>query len=237
MGIALEGHAVIGFSRSAFLRVVDLDVARGRRKLVEDAVDVLVPVNAAERLGQLNGFVDHDLVRDFDMIAELVRADQQRCMLYRRQLVDRAVDHGGEACAQCICLPDRAVQQVIEMLHVRLVKAMCFADMGIDGAGILIVQQPLVQPLQRKLARAMTRCAILVWVRVNSLLCHCLLFLSRFGEFFQRDGEVGHFDGDARRIGAFFRHACFCLLVGVSGKHRVGNRNAEVQADARDASA
>jgi hypothetical protein len=42
------------------------------------------------------------------------------------------------------------------MLTIRFIKAMCLTDMRINHAGIFIIQQPLINALQRKFARTMT---------------------------------------------------------------------------------
>jgi hypothetical protein len=47
--------------------------------------------------------------------------------------------------------------------------------MRVDCTGVLIVEQPLVKTLQRELARAMARRAILARVGMGSFLVHGLL--------------------------------------------------------------
>src|SRR5450830_946455 len=53
-------------------------------KTIQHAIDVLVTIDAAKRLGQLNGFVDHHLVVNFDVILQFECTYQQGGMLYRR---------------------------------------------------------------------------------------------------------------------------------------------------------
>ena len=123
-----------------------------RGQLVQHAVDVLVAVDAAEGLGQLDRFVDDDAVRDFRMVLQLIGAQQQHAMLDRRQFGHAAVDQRGDDLAQLDRGGDSAVQQFVEELAVSLVEAVRAADVGDDRAGRFIVQQPLVQALQRELA-------------------------------------------------------------------------------------
>nr|GEU28364.1 hypothetical protein [Tanacetum cinerariifolium] len=135
-------------------------------QLVQHAVDVLVAVDTAKRLGQLDRFVDDHAVRDFQVVFQFVRADQQHRVLDRRQLLDAAVDQRRERLAQGHGILDRAVQQLGEMLGVGLVEAVRGADVVDDRGGGFVVQQPLVQALQRELACAVTRGAVFAGVGV-----------------------------------------------------------------------
>src|SRR5690606_6232690 len=88
------------------------------------------------------------------------------------QLFDRAVDAGYELGPERARLADHAVQQGVEVLGVGLAEAMSLTDIGFDDAGILIREQPLIQALQRELARAMARRAVLAGIRVGGLDVH-----------------------------------------------------------------
>ena len=58
------------------------------------------------------------------------------------------------------------------MLGVGLVETVGFADVGFDGARMLVVEQPLVQALQREFAGAVTRSAVLVRIGVLRFVRH-----------------------------------------------------------------
>ena len=123
-------------------------------------------VDTAERLGQFNGFVDHHAVRDFKVVFQLVCTDQQHSVLDWRQLVDAAIDQRRKRFAQCHGILDRTVQQLGEMLGIGLVETVGGADVVDDRCSRFVVQQPLVQALQRELARAVARGAVLAGVGV-----------------------------------------------------------------------
>src|SRR5450830_1395969 len=75
-------------------------------KTIEHAVDVFVTVDAAKGLGQLNRFVDDDLVRDLRIVLQLERANQQRRMLDRRQLGNGTINQWRQPGAQVSDLLD-----------------------------------------------------------------------------------------------------------------------------------
>ena len=109
-------------------------------KFVEHTIDVFVTVDTAERFGQLDRLVDHDLVWNLDMVVQLERTNQQSRMLDRGQLIYRTINQRRQAGTQRIGLLDRAVQQYVEMLGVGFVKTVRLANMSINRTGIFIVQ-------------------------------------------------------------------------------------------------
>jgi hypothetical protein len=78
----------------------------------------------------------------------------------------------GARAAQLFGVTDGTAEQGIEVFGVGLVEPVGLADVGFDGARVLVVEQPLVQALQRELARAMTRGAVLVRIGVWSFVRH-----------------------------------------------------------------
>jgi len=84
-------------ARSTPTAGLDLGGADFGRELVQHAVDELEAIGAAEGLGEFDGLVDDDLVRDLDVVLQLVGADQQDAVLDWRQLPDLAVEEGREA--------------------------------------------------------------------------------------------------------------------------------------------
>ena len=79
-------------------------------------------------------------------------------MLDRRQLLDRAVDEAREVRAQILGAVDRAVQQFAEVRHVgaglEFAEALVLHEVAFDLGKAVSAHEPLVQPLQRKLACA-----------------------------------------------------------------------------------
>src|SRR5689334_11089745 len=138
-------------------RCVDLDSPHLGGDLVEHAVDVLVAVGAAEALGELDRLVDRDLVRNLDAAHELERAEHQRRVLDRREQLDLAIDVRGERGVDRLGFADRAVQQQVEVPAVASPKAFLPATVRAAPAGVAAVEQPLVEALERELARAPTR--------------------------------------------------------------------------------
>src|SRR3569623_1469095 len=76
---------VMGFNRSgrelaalsACPASVHFCLAHAGCKLVQHAVHIFMSVDAAEGRGQLDRFVDDHAIRDFDVVVQLKRADQQ----------------------------------------------------------------------------------------------------------------------------------------------------------------
>ena len=127
------------------------------------------------------------------------------------------------------------------MFSVGLVEAVSIANVCVNGAGIVLIDQPLVETLQRKLAGTVARRAVFVGIGVLRFAAHsalpCLIFVGLVGQLFHCHHEVRHLDGDSRRIRTFVGHACLGLLIIVGRQHRIGDRNAEIQTNARDAAA
>src|SRR5512134_3930357 len=128
--------------------------AQPRRELVEHAVHVLVPVGAAVLLGELDGLVDHHAVRHLWSVLQLPRREQQDAALDRRERLDLAVEGGLDLALQVLARSDRAGEELVEVLRIGLrevrVGGEVRADVGRRVAGDL----PLVEALQRVLARA-----------------------------------------------------------------------------------
>lgn len=154
---------------------VDFGLAISRSQFVQYAVDVFVAVDTAEGLGQFDRFVDDDLVGDFQVVLQLISADQQGRMLNWRQLVDGTVDQGSKTRTQFGDVLDDTMQDGIEMLGIGLVETMGFADVGVDNAGIFVIEQPFVDALQREFASAVSRRAVFIGIGVDGFFGHGLL--------------------------------------------------------------
>src|SRR5690606_2885102 len=102
-------------------------------------------------------------VGHFEVVRQLVAADQQDAVLDRRELVERTADVRREAFAQARGLAQHAVQQRLEPLRVGFGEIVGIAQVRIDFAGVLralaAAQQPGVHALQRELAGAAARAA------------------------------------------------------------------------------
>jgi hypothetical protein len=153
-------------SRRAVFNAVAL-----RAPPVEHAVDVLVAVGAAEALGQLDGLVDRHLVRHVHAVLQLVDADHQHAVLDRRKLGGPAVDVLREHRVDRRGLRDAAVQQRIEVHRVAVGEALLLAHVRVDDARFGAAEQPLVQALQRGLARAPASRGRTLAGRFGALLC------------------------------------------------------------------
>src|SRR5450830_960550 len=108
-GLIATRYAAISPQESA-ARSAHFSVPHLGSKTIQHAIDVLVTIDAAERLGQLNGFVDHHLVGNFDVILQFECANQQGCMLYRRQFGNGPINQRRQAGSQVRYLLDRTVQ-------------------------------------------------------------------------------------------------------------------------------
>ena len=91
--------------------------AHRRRVAVEHAVDELVAVGAAVGLGELDGLVDHDAVRDVGTTLELPRADREDCALDRRELGGAAVEQRREALDDRVGVLAEAAQAALELAN------------------------------------------------------------------------------------------------------------------------
>jgi hypothetical protein len=106
------------------------------------------------------------------------------------------------------------------------------ANVRVDHAGVGAAEEPLVDALERELACA----AGSTWGR---LACRGRAGAARAPRSppwrsRQLVEQVGHLDGDARRVAALLVGARCRLLGGVAGQDRVGDRDAVVERDPRD---
>lgn len=70
---------------------LDLDATQLCGGAVQAGVDVLVAVDRAESLGEIDSLVDHDSIRYLDVIAELVETDPENRAFDWIELVKRAI--------------------------------------------------------------------------------------------------------------------------------------------------
>ena len=123
-------------------------------ELVEHAVHEAVAVGAAVALGELDGLVDDDPVGGVGAVHHLEGAHQQDAALDGRQLVELPVDEGGEAHLQVGGVADGAAQKAQEEIPVTFVEAADLGHLALDGGEGGLVEQPLVNALQREFAGA-----------------------------------------------------------------------------------
>src|SRR5712692_9816303 len=118
-------------SRSSFL----LSFVRTQRQseLVEHAVHVFVAVGSAERLGELDRLVDHDLVGDIGGILQLERREQQDPALDRRELLGLAIERGRDQLLEDDGVLDRAREEPREVLGVGFAEFLGFSQLGQIG--------------------------------------------------------------------------------------------------------
>ena len=88
----------------------DFDRAQLGGQLVEDSIDVFVPVGATEAHGQLDGFVDHHTVRRLRVVDELEGASEQDAGFDRREFGERPVKVGLQTVAQRVVVAQHATQ-------------------------------------------------------------------------------------------------------------------------------
>ena len=70
---------------------LDLDATQLCGGAVQAGVDVLMAVDRAESLGEIDSLVDHDSIRYLDVIAELVETDPENRAFDWIELVKRAI--------------------------------------------------------------------------------------------------------------------------------------------------
>src|SRR5690554_1981378 len=149
------------------------------RHFVEHAIYKLEAVSTAKGFGQLDRFVDGNLIWHFEVVYELEAADQQNAVLDRRKLFERAVDIRHEALAQCRRFTQHTVQQGFEPRGIGFAELVVVSDMRVDLAGVLqagiATQQPGVNPLERKLARPPPRAAAIAASRSAGRRCPCAI--------------------------------------------------------------
>src|SRR5438552_3122305 len=132
-----------------FLRSLlgDLLGAHRRRELVQDAVDVLVTVGAAEALAQLDRLVDRHAVGNLGVVHELPCADQQDRALDRTHLVPLAIGERLDAGPQPLGLADRAAQLRFQELPVGRAEAVELLQVAQHHRGGRASEDPLVHAL------------------------------------------------------------------------------------------
>src|SRR5258708_2183716 len=127
------------------------------RQLVEDPVHVLVAVRPAEAFSQLDRLVDGDAKWDVLLVHDLPGADQQDRALDRAHLLPASVRERLQALAQLRRFRDRALELGSEEIAIRGLEAVelreVLENLGRGAAG----KDPLVDALDRELARAPTR--------------------------------------------------------------------------------
>src|ERR1700744_6226541 len=123
-------------------------------KLVQHAIHVLVAVRTAEGFRQFHGLVDHDPIRNVEVMLEFERGHEQHRALDRRQLVERTVETRLQVGGERIGFLDHAVQDGVEMLVVGFVEALRVTQLRVDLAAGRTPQPPLVKPLRRQFTRA-----------------------------------------------------------------------------------
>ena len=77
-------------------------LTQSRRDLVEHAIDVAETIGPAEGLRELDGFVDHDAVRNLEPALQFIGCDQENRVLDGRQCIDRAIQMRSEESAQIL---------------------------------------------------------------------------------------------------------------------------------------
>src|SRR5450432_2426585 len=138
-------------------RAMDLGRAGSRRKLVEYAVDVLVPIGTAVGLRELDRFVDGHAVRHVGLAQQLPRANGQDALFDRRQLARLAVEKRCERGYERVELADDSAPEPIEKRRVALREFGALGELRPDQRGIAAGEQPLVDALKRELSRAAAR--------------------------------------------------------------------------------
>src|ERR1700710_1297353 len=123
-------------------------------EFIQHAVHILVAVGTAERLRQFDRFVDHDAIRNVQVMLELERSDHQHRAFDRRKLFERTVEARLEFGGNGVRFLDHAVQDGVQMFLVGFVEALRAAQLRVDLAAGRARQQPLVKPLCREFARA-----------------------------------------------------------------------------------
>jgi len=132
----------------------DLRRSNVGRNLVEHAVDELVSIGAAIGFGELDRFIDDDLVGNLEAIDELPTADHQQRLFDRRKRFGFAIEMRRDARDQCIVIAGDTGPQIGEVRLIRALMTEALPQVGGDllrrGATHLL----FVQALQRELARA-----------------------------------------------------------------------------------
>ena len=120
---------------------------------VETGVHVLVAIDSAKALGEIYSLVDHDSIRHFDVIAELVEADPENCPLDRIELVQGPIGKGLDLRLEGFAVPDDLGEPLVE--H-RLLDALVVGLLTIlqeQLTRIVIGYLVLVQRLNEELMR------------------------------------------------------------------------------------
>ena len=90
------------------------------------------------------------------MICQIIGSYEQNVEIHRRQFSQRAVDMRCDGRTQFFRLMDDAGYQCDKMSGIGLVESVCLTDMLDDGGSRVLVQQPFLEPLPRKFARAVS---------------------------------------------------------------------------------
>src|SRR5471032_277096 len=123
-------------------------------EFIQHAVHIFITIGAAERLCQLDRFVDHHAIRNVQVMLELERRDHQHRPFDRRKLFERTVEARLQFGGNGVRFLDHAVQDGVQMFLVGFIEALRAAQLRVYLAAGRTRQQPLIKPLCREFARA-----------------------------------------------------------------------------------
>ena len=109
---------------------------RAAGELVEDPVDIAVPLMGTQQLGELDRLIDSHIRRDRGGKKDLVGTDTQDGELHRIDLGDGPVEHTVECGIDLTNMGGYTLHQVVEQLQIELE-----AEFGIDRGIILRATQ------------------------------------------------------------------------------------------------
>src|SRR5690606_12510766 len=131
----------------------DLGHAQPSGQLVENAIDELMGVGAAEFLRQLHLFVDDDPIRHVETLFQLIGTHAQQRQLDGVNVLQRAVQQWLDELVELAHLGRDAMQQFMEIGGGDLAHVIVDAEFRLDLTDAGTGHLPLVQGLQRELTR------------------------------------------------------------------------------------